>query len=180
MLIGTTSNCSNARNFITGFGNIYEHYKQFLDIEFIPWGRTTVSETGELSCQFGPADCWANRVQRCVISMLNGDQDRIMKYMRCEFGSTLPSFSGSYQCVSEVGLRLVEVDYCVTTTGDALEPPAHAASIEPVRIINFIPFIIFNGVIDQQISTQGRLRLESVLCFALANDPTTGITQCRI
>ncbi|XP_038214287.1 GILT-like protein F37H8.5 [Zerene cesonia] len=180
MQIGTTARCPDAYRFMKHLVPVYEKYKQFLDIEFVPWGRSSRGENGQLSCQFGVSGCWANRFHRCVLHLLDGNQDAAVKFMQCEFSDTFPGFSGSYFCATQVGLRLIEVDNCMATTGDALEGPAEAATVEPLRIINFIPFIVFNGDIDRHISTQARNRLESVICFALAENAATGVTHCKI
>ncbi|CAG4930493.1 unnamed protein product [Colias eurytheme] len=180
MQIGTTARCPDAMRFMTQLVPVYEKYKQFLDIEFVPWGRATRDESGQLSCQFGVSGCWANRFHRCVLHLLKDNQDAAIKFMQCEFTDALPGFSGSYYCATHVGLRLIEVDNCMATTGDALEGPAEAAAADPIRIINFVPYIVFNGDIDRHTSTQARNRLESVICFALADTPGTGVTHCKI
>ncbi|XP_041980220.1 uncharacterized protein LOC121733886 [Aricia agestis] len=178
--IGTTSGCGDTVRFIGGLPPVYEKYKQYLDIEFVPWGRTQRTENG-LVCQFSDADCWANRLQRCSLDMLKGNQDAQVSYMACEFAPPYPSFlQQSFQCASAAGLSLIDIDYCMSTTGDALEGPAEEISREPMSILNFVPFIMFNDVIDEAQHTQALQRLESLICFALADDPTTGITHCQI
>lgn len=178
--IGTMSGCSDALNYITQFLPIYEDYKQFLEVEFVPWGRTRF-ENGTKVCHFGPNDCWANRLHRCVLNMLTGNQDAQVSYMGCEFTRPRQAFDlGTYNCARAAGLNLIDVDYCMSTTGDALERPAQEASAVPMEIINFVPFIVINDVVDREIHNQAYTRLRSLICFALADDPSTGITHCQI
>ncbi|CAK1546572.1 unnamed protein product [Leptosia nina] len=171
--IGLTSRCNDAHNFIHTFSPIYEKYRQFLEVDFVPWGRTRRLANG-LDCQFGVQDCWANRVHRCVLSRLN-DQDSVMKYMVCEFTRPLPAFSGSYSCVQKMGLRIVDVDYCVSTTGDALDREMEARAAEAMRVINFVPYLVINGVMERALSETARLGIVEVICSALAKDPSTGV-----
>ncbi|CAH2084579.1 unnamed protein product [Euphydryas editha] len=183
MRLGVSAGCSDAARFIQNqLGQTYELYKEFLDIEFIPWGRATRDANGNVNCFFGPNDCWANRLQRCVLNLLSGNKDAQIKYMTCEYSPPFPSYrQRSLQCALSVGLNVVEVDYCFSTEiGDALEVPAEQASIPAVQTINFIPFIIFNNNIDVTQHAQAYQRFQSTICFALADDPSTGITHCRI
>lgn len=179
---GTTSGCSDTVNFINNqLVEAYRLYGNFIDLEFVPWGRTIRNENNQMTCQFGVNDCWANRLHRCVLNMLKENQAAQLEYLACEFSPPYPSFLlGTYQCVVNTGLSLVEVDTCVANIGDELDWAAQAAAAEPMRIINFVPSIHFNDVIDIDLHNEARQRLASMICFALAEDPNTGITSCTI
>lgn len=180
--IGTTSGCTATMNFIsTQLTEAYDAYKQFLEVEFFPWGRTQRLENGILFCQFGPNDCWANRVHRCALDQLKGNQDAQVNYMICEFSNPYPAFSqGTYTCAQSIGLSLVNLDYCVATSGGPLDEESELAAKDPMEIINLVPTIHFNDIIDVDLRTEARSRLKSMICFALAEDPSTGITNCQI
>ncbi|XP_046977858.1 uncharacterized protein LOC124543642 [Vanessa cardui] len=182
MRIGSTAACSDAARFITTqLIETYELYKEYLQIEFVPWGRTRRDAEGNLICQFGEDDCWANRVQRCALSLLAGNTDAQIKYMQCEFSPPFPALrQKSLYCAQSVGLSVIEVDYCMSTTGSALEGPAELVSTPAVEAIQFIPFIVFNNNINVDHHAQAYRNLRGTICFALADDPTTGITHCKI
>lgn len=179
--VGTTSRCSDTIRFITEqLADTYETYKEFLLLEFVPWGRTRYDDDGTMICQFGAADCFANRVHRCALDLLSGNQDAQMAYMTCEFTDPLPAFTGSYFCAQAAGLNLVNLDYCVSTTGSALDLAAQDAAREPMEIINFVPSIHFNDDIDRDVHDQAFQRLKSLVCLALAEDESTGVESCLI
>lgn len=179
--VGTTSRCSDTVRFITEqLAETYEAYGEFLRIEFVPWGRTTFGSDGTMICQFGETDCLANRVHRCALNLLSENQDAQMTYMTCEFTSPFPATTGSYFCGQAVGLDLVDLDYCVSTTGQVLDLAAQEAAREPMYIINFVPSIHFNDIIDRDLHAEGFRRLKSLVCFALAEDESTGVTNCLI
>ncbi|XP_063534773.1 GILT-like protein 1 [Cydia strobilella] len=180
---GTTSGCGDTVNFITNqLAEAYEEYKEFLDIEFVPWGRTVQNADGTQTCQFGVNDCFANRLHRCVLDQLKGNQQAQMDYMRCEFSPPYPSYlQRSYACAAAAGLNLVTIDVCVATpVGDHLDAAAREAAAEPMATINFVPSIVFNDQIDVSLHTAARSRLKSMICFALADVPETGVTNCPI
>ncbi|XP_063534774.1 GILT-like protein 1 [Cydia strobilella] len=180
---GTTSGCVHTVDFITNqLAHAYEEYKEFLDIEFVPWGRTVQNADGTQTCQFGPNDCFANRLHRCVLDQLKGNQQAQMDYMRCEFSPPHPSYlQRSYACAAAAGLNLVTIDVCVATpVGDHLDAAAQVAAAEPMATINLVPSIVFNDQIDVDLHAAGRHRLKSVICFALADIPETGVTSCQI
>ncbi|KAI5646085.1 gamma interferon inducible lysosomal thiol reductase (GILT) domain-containing protein [Phthorimaea operculella] len=178
----TASGCGDTVRFITEqLVPAYWQYKDFLEVEFVPWGRTRYEADGSMWCQFGPSDCWANRVHRCALNLLD-DQDSRVNYMNCEFSSPYPAYlQQSYACADAVGINLVALDHCVTTTGNVLDDAAQEKAQLPMQYINFVPAITFNDKFDDVAShQQARNRLSSMICVALANDPSTGITGCQI
>jgi hypothetical protein len=183
LTVGTMSACRDTVNFFRDhLVATFEEYEEFLDVEFVPWGRTAVQPDGSLVCRFGVDDCWANRMQRCVLNMLKGNNRKTMDFMTCEFQSRLPGYTfRSYECSESVGLNVVDVDHCVNNPqNDNLDEEARIASIEPMAVINFIPFILFDDVVDRDTSNQARQRLSSLVCLRLAEDPNSGITGCPL
>lgn len=178
----TTAGCGDTVNFITNsLAKAYEEYKDFLEVEFVPWGRTRRNPDGSLYCQFGANDCFANRVNRCALDMLKGNQDAQMQYMVCEFTNPRPAYlQGSYLCAQTVGLNLVDLDYCVAHSGTALDNASELIAAEPMKVIDFVPAIYFNDAVDVGLHAEAWFRLSSTLCFALAEDVTTGVTNCQI
>ena len=180
--IGTASGCSDTVRFFDHLVEANRLYGDFLDIEFVPWGRTRLSDDGEFWCQFGEVDCWANRLHRCVLKMLEGDQEAQVQYMSCEFyGAFGPAFTqGTYACAQAIGVNLIDVDYCVAHPGDELDKQTQEKAVLPIQVINFVPYIMFGGVPDEAVSHEARATLTSMICFALAADPSTGVTRCQI
>ncbi|KAG7299113.1 hypothetical protein JYU34_017621 [Plutella xylostella] len=179
----TTAGCGDTVNFITRQLNpVYEEFKDHLILDFVPWGRTQRLADGNLRCQFGTRDCWANRVHRCTLELLKNNQDAQMSYMNCEFDGPRPAYLlGSYTCAAAAGVSLVDLDVCVATeAGDRLDAANEAASAEPMRVINFVPAIVFNDNIDLPNHNLARRSLRSMVCFALAGDASTGVTNCGL
>lgn len=178
---GTGAFCGDTVNFVTNhLVPTYNQYKEFLEIEFVPWGRATLYENGTIECRWGNNDCWANRVHRCAINHLKDDQDALVAYMGCEF-SQRHAWLGSYGCVHQIGLNLVEIDYCVNNPGlDTLDEDAAAAASGPVEVLDFIPSVVFNDQINQTLHTAALQRLNSLVCFSLAEAPETGVFGCPI
>ncbi|KAJ8723214.1 hypothetical protein PYW08_003126 [Mythimna loreyi] len=183
--IGTSARCSDAVAFISNhLGEAYSLYGKFLDIEFVPWGRSSFSD-GVIVSPFN--DVWTNRLHRCVLNMLKDNQAAQVHYMTCEFRSPLPSQQQySYACAQAVGLSLIDVDYCnVNPQLDDLDKKAQEAAVAPMRPvseggINFVPYIVFNDNIHRPTHDEARVRFTSMICFALAADPSTGVTSCQI
>ncbi|XP_068617433.1 GILT-like protein 1 [Battus philenor] len=176
--VGTTSGCGDTVSFINQqLVPAYELYGDFLELEIVPWGRTRRDGNGSLICQFGARDCWANRLHRCALHLLESNQDAQLQYMVCEFSSPFPSFLlNSYQCAESIGLSLNDIDTCFSTSSDVLEDIAEEKSLVPMQEINFVPFITFNDVIDVSLHNKARIELSNVICNALANDSATGIS----
>lgn len=180
--IQTTAGCGDTVRFVRDYlAPTYDLYKEFLNIEFVPWGRATRDEDGVLNCQFGENDCWANRLHRCALNMLKDNQDAQVHYMTCENTTPFPSYNqGSYLCAHAVGLSLVDVDYCVANPGDELDLADEIKGNELTQALNFIPSISFNDEMDQDLHNEALQRFPGMVCMALAADPTTGVTDCAV
>ncbi|XP_026761117.2 GILT-like protein 1 [Galleria mellonella] len=179
----TTAGCPDTVRFINEqLAPAYEAYGELLDIEFVPWGRTVRYDNGTFYCQFSQVNCWANRLQRCVLNLLKDNQDAQMRYMTCEFGTVQPAFhNNSYLCAVNEGLSLVDVDYCLNNRElDNLDDIAEEASQEPMEVINFVPAIVINDIVDYDIHSETLKRLESMVCFALADINNTDVSFCHV
>ncbi|KAJ2951169.1 hypothetical protein O0L34_g5561 [Tuta absoluta] len=179
--IVTTSGCSDTASFIQEqLIPVYVQYKKYLQVEFIPWGRTKRAQDGSLQCQFGPNDCWANRVHRCALNLIPNQDSRVY-YMSCEFTKPYVAYSKkSYGCAKLNGVNLDDLNTCVTETGVFLDDAAEEAARLPMTHINFVPAVIFNDkVYDVIAHEEARRGLSRIICYALANQPElTGVTRC--
>lgn len=139
-----TSLCSDTRRFITlQVAPVYEELKANLSVSFVPWGKTRREADGSLTCQFGPDDCAANRLQSCVLDQLVDDQQKIVDYMNCEF-LTLASTTLDYTCVREAGLSEAAVKQCFDSPlADGLQLIAQKRTSEITMV--FVPTIVFNS-----------------------------------
>ncbi|CAH2982652.1 unnamed protein product [Chilo suppressalis] len=181
--VGTTAGCSDTVNFITNqLLPTYRKYERFLEIEFVAWGRTRRENGVFTFCQFNAMNCWVNRMHRCSLDMMKGNQTRQLEFMSCEFSPPLPVIlRESYDCAISSGLNVVDVDFCLNNPHlDSLDDVAQEAAAEPVSAINFIPYIIINDNTDVNVHNQALRRLSSVICFLLAEDPASGVTECQI
>lgn len=170
-------------NFISNFlVEAFEKYGEFLELEFIPWGTTTRDTEGNLICEAGVRGCFADRVQRCALNMLENNPNRTFEYIKCEFEvQPAPSYQARYTCAHAVGLNMVVLDYCVASAnGDPLDTRAEAAATGPMTAINSVPALVFNDQLNIELHDLGMSRLVSEICFMLAAVPGTGITDCTI
>ncbi|XP_032516865.2 uncharacterized protein LOC116769783 [Danaus plexippus] len=179
--VGLTSGCRDARGFMSQIRQTYDLYKDHIEIQFVPWARTIRDGNGNLICQFGEQDCFANRVFRCSLILLKEKPDAQVDYMACEMSSPFPAFSDqSLRCVKNVGLDLDEVNNCLAVNGDKLEVEAEKLAAKPMAAINFVPYIVFNNVIDRDMSFRAFFNLENLVCSALRDDPSTGVKNCKL
>lgn len=179
--MGTSSGCSNAVNFIRNhLVPVYSEFHEYLDVEFVPWGRTQRHPDGSMTCQFGVNDCWANRLHRCVLNHLRGNTMAQVLYMSCEFTSPFPAFrQRSFECATAAGMNVWEANFCVNNPQfDTLDQQAQVAAIEPMATINWVPFVVFNDVINVPAHWEAHQRLRQMICPALVNDDTIPITSC--
>lgn len=159
----------------------YRAFEEFIEIEFVPWGNTN-RVGGDLDCVGGALACFVNRIHRCGL-FLSRDQTTKMQFMACEFNRTSQNigFQGSYACARSVGINLINLDNCVfSLTLDDIDFNAERATQAFLQRINYIPGIMFDDNVDENLHRNGLERLYSMICFALAATPDSGVDACKI
>lgn len=171
-----SSMCKDSQNFVTNdLFPAYQDLKDFVDIEFIPWGKAKLDQNGKIHCQFGDRDCDGNKLQSCVLHLLENDKDKQMDYMLCEY-STMASTNGNYQCAYESGISPILANQCFESSlGRGLQRYAHAKTSD--KVISFVPTIEYNGVYDENVSMAAFKNFKSVSCYYL-NEIYPGL--CRV
>lgn len=181
ILMGTSAGCTNVVPFIRNhLVPTFNEFRQFLNVNFVPWGRTQRAANGALTCQFGVNDCWANRLHRCVLNHLRNNVAARVRYMQCEFTSPFPAFrSRSFTCATQAGMAQSTASTCVNNPQrDTLDQQAQQAAAAPMRTINWVPFVVFNNNINVNAHNEAHRRLRAMVCQALLNDPQVPIRRC--
>lgn len=70
------------RFFENQLASTYEIYGDQLNITFVPFGRGFQETDGYFVCPAGPAECYLNKVQSCVLDNLE-TQDEKVAYILC-------------------------------------------------------------------------------------------------
>lgn len=160
-----SSLCKDSKRFLTEkFYPVYQELKDYLDVEFIPWGKAKRDEEG-IKCQFGEADCKANKIQSCALHLMGNDQERQVEYLACEFVNMF-STQGSYQCAEGTGLSTPLVQECAELgLGDALQRVAEQKTATITMI--FVPTIVYSDHYDQRIQDMAFTDFRKTTCAFL-------------
>lgn len=81
--------CGDSIRFITNQLNpAYEDLKNYIEILFVPFGKSWRNGGEKFFCQHGPEECAGNMVQSCTLNALNaplnGNPDGSMAYVACQ------------------------------------------------------------------------------------------------
>lgn len=73
--------CPDSIKFIEKqLGPLYDEFKQHLEINFVPFGKSSSPQTSgleEWQCQHGQEECLGNRIQTCMLGQFPNDQDMV-------------------------------------------------------------------------------------------------------
>ena len=122
------------------------------DIKLIPFGNAGFTKDKEGNrvywCQHGPMECGLNLLQSCVMKHTNYDFNKFMPIVYCIELARHP-VTQSDSCVKKGGLSVKKITKCVNgDEGEKLEYQSaqRTMSIFKRNRINFVPFIMINGV----------------------------------
>lgn len=119
----------------------YEHFKDLIDIELVPFGKSEVSVSfnflsipffivlifffclqsfiyqnrTEFSCQHGPAECTGNKIQSCTLNELKEHPDLRIKYVVCQMDpeNEISEWTGEAVCNNWNSLKKLNSNLCI-------------------------------------------------------------------
>lgn len=142
--------CIDSRTFfLRQLGPTYERLHQYIDLELVPFGNVQVYKQNDGSyhytCQHGPDECWANRVQACAIS--HTDQKTSLNYAVCMFNPSNYGNTRAYAqpCAERNGLNWQQISTCFNgDEGEKLIEHNWSKTYYLNPPHNFIPWIVIN------------------------------------
>ncbi|EDS30078.1 conserved hypothetical protein [Culex quinquefasciatus] len=140
----------------------YNALRDFMEIEFIPFGKAKSINGGEsFQCQHGPKECQGNMLQACVLHYLPEQQDRQVSYVTCQMNFNADP--AGWQCAEQSEANLQSVRNCdegVLRTQLLLEAERRTQQIP----LTFVPTVVFNGKFDQTLQDRALKDFREVMC----------------
>lgn len=163
-----TSQCRDTINFVTRqLHSTYQELSEYLDVEFVPWGKSRRSND-TITCQFGPTDCVANKIQSCVLNLLGNDQAKMVDYINCEM-STLSATTQNYACATSVQVSEAQAKQCYESQlGDDLQAEAERKTGTITMV--FVPTIVYNDVYSSQVQNAAFANFKNYVCSLLTDE----------
>jgi len=164
------SYCPGCRHFITTqLWPVYQELKEFLTVDLLPYGNAHEfynAKTGKwiFDCQHGPKECKGNLIETCAIFITKRDEAKYLPYIHCLEGGD-PVDLGKF-CANKTGLDWGRILECVDgAEGNVYE---HAIATETPKH-NYVPWVIFNGIHNEEIEDKALSNFKALVCSALPN-----------
>ena len=163
--------CPDCVNFITkSFKDFYEKVQNanLADIEFIPFGNAkevynTTTKKYDFDCQHGENECYGNLIETCAIQVMG----KIKSYetILC-IESNIAGFDKNFDktleyCLSNDKTTLEEIKTCV---GSDMGNYYEHQMAQKTGDHKWVPWIIVNGVHDENVENQIIASLTDYLC----------------
>ncbi|XP_037049798.1 GILT-like protein 1 [Bradysia coprophila] len=166
--------CGDSIRFITNQLNpAYDDLKDYIEILFVPFGKSWRNGGETFICQHGPEECAGNMVQSCTLNALNGpmngNPDGSMAYVACQMAPGAEQ-SGRV-CAEKVGIDFGFVSQCVNGgLGQQLQYGAEKATHEiAYPYPRFVPTIVYNRRFDQKLQNRSLSDFVGVVCELIRN-----------
>lgn len=65
----------------------YPNFADFIDLDLIPFGKSTSGDGTTFECQHGPLECEGNRIQSCVLSAASDTLSQV-NFVACQMSYT--------------------------------------------------------------------------------------------
>lgn len=89
--------CPDSIRFIqTQLSTEYANFADFIDLELIPFGKSTSGDGANFECQHGPAECEGNRIQSCILAAAPSQLSQV-NFVACQMSYTAEE-SGQSVC----------------------------------------------------------------------------------
>ncbi|KAJ6635328.1 GILT-like protein 1, partial [Pseudolycoriella hygida] len=160
--------CSDTSRFIHDqLVPAYEHLRDYIDLHFIPFGKSFHVDHGDyFLCQFGPDECYGNFLQLCGLNQICRNEQAQVDFVACEMQLPFNRNVTRPQCSEASGIDWDEVTHCIE------HGFAHQLKLDAGRQThriarpypNFVPTIVYNGTFDQQLQNRSLREFGRVVC----------------
>jgi len=162
--------CGDSIRFITNQLNpAYESLKDYIEIFFVPFGKSWRIGGERFACQHGQDECDGNMIQSCTLNALNGNRDASMAYVACQMASGAERTG--QECAARVGVDYGQVAQCFNDgLGTRLQLGAEKATHEiAFPYPKFVPTIVYNKRFDQYLQNRSLNDFTGVVCELIRN-----------
>merc|ERR1711970_733789 len=174
--------CPDSIRFITTqLYPAWQHFGADLNISFKPFGKANFTETIDgwvFTCQHGPRECVGNKVQACLLNMVQ-EQEIQVPLINCMMSSAHPPPPTS-SCLDSLGISFPEVDWVeACAAGDEGTDLLHDIGVEThglVPPLYSVPWVLFNDEYNKEDWEQGLENLSKVLC----DKYLAGSSKCEV
>lgn len=164
------SYCPGCRHFIkTQLWPVFQQMKDYLTVDLLPYGNAHEyynAKTGKwvFDCQHGPRECKGNLIETCAIFLSKRDEMKYFPFIHClEQGDPVEQ---AKSCANKTGLDWDRISECVNgAEGNVYQ---HAIATETPQH-RYVPWVIFNGIHNDQIEDRALSNLKGLVCDALPN-----------
>ncbi|GAB0100420.1 GILT [Sergentomyia squamirostris] len=168
--------CRDSINFITNqlYPNVQDPgLRDYIDVLFVPFGKSSSSnngETVEFECQHGVPECEGNRLQSCVLNLLEGKQPEQVNFVACQMN--LRAESTGRVCATSSDVDWNAVQQCYNTgLGTELQLDAEKVTNTILPKTNFVPTIVYNHVFDRTLHQRSLSDFRGTVCEVLKFEP---------
>jgi len=177
--------CPYCRHLITNqFLPNYDNLMDVMNVSLFPYGnanRRSVPGSDGLynyTCQHGPDECVANRIYTAALDKYG--QGAAFKFVACLEASSDPaSIANGLTCGNQHGVNYTAVrDLGLSDDGNRLE--AHMADLTDALNPShqYVPWIVFDGVTNQNYMNAASNNLKKVVCELYERKNGMGLEAC--
>lgn len=153
-------------------------YKSLAEVEFYPYGNaheTLFNDRYIFRCQHGSKECYGNTVQVCALNKM--DYETGLKFMVCienDLENNHKNIDKALSsCVSDEKLMKAILECAEGTEGNLLQ---HNVALATHPDHTYVPWVVFNGIHDQEIEDKILNNMTGFLCGLKENEAFPG---CR-
>nr|XP_023029316.1 GILT-like protein 1 [Leptinotarsa decemlineata] len=168
--------CPYSEEFITD--QLYPGYQVLgnaLTVEMIPYGkakRKKVNNEWKIVCQHGPKECYANKIQACVLG-LNHTQSESLNFIDCVMSTGNPQNKKyAKKCANKNKLSWRDIKTCVTDKqGTQLIEKFGEKTDNLIPKLEYVPHILFNDKFDEVLENDARNDFLETVCKMFTEKP---------
>jgi interferon gamma-inducible protein 30 len=176
--------CPDSRQFInTQLAPVGKDLLQYLDIKFIPFGKSNYSTLGSdvrFDCHHGPNECYGNKIHACIIENVQTDSYRpetreqlILQYIDCMMGLSRQDAEFPIEkCATNIKYKNWEnIRDCANfTSGSKLLQQFGDQTMNFQNPLQSVPTIVFKDKYDMDVQRRALADFQKLTCDMLKTE----------
>nr|CAB3255258.1 gamma-interferon-inducible lysosomal thiol reductase [Phallusia mammillata] len=155
-----------------------------MNVKIVPFGKAFYVKQDDgsykFSCQHGKKECYGNSIENCLIKYSDNNPHSYLPIVQCMESASDP-VAAANKCITDGGYSWDTINTCAL--GPEGNDLLHTAGVETKALepkLNWVPWIVINGVHSDEIQSAATNDLLSLICETYQGEKPSECTPSTV